>query len=51
VKFAVILGVALPVLFASYHLFVRYSFIGAILNGKRESPRAVRARLLLEAAP
>jgi hypothetical protein len=24
-------------MFASYHLLVRYSFIGAILNGRRES--------------
>ncbi|HXC54477.1 MAG TPA: acyltransferase family protein [Rhizomicrobium sp.] len=39
VKFPLILGVTFPVLFASYHLFVRYSFIGAILNGRRESPR------------
>jgi hypothetical protein len=50
-KFAVVLGVTFPVLFASYRLFVRYSFIGAILNGRRESPRAARARLLLEATP
>jgi hypothetical protein len=38
IKFPLILGVTFPVLFASYHLFVRYSFIGAILNGRRESP-------------
>ncbi|HEY4942204.1 MAG TPA: acyltransferase family protein [Rhizomicrobium sp.] len=37
VKFPVILGVAFPLMFASYHLFVRTSFIGAILNGRRES--------------
>jgi len=36
-KFAFILGVAFPLMFASYHLLVRYSFIGAILNGRRES--------------
>ena len=36
-KFALILGVAFPLMFASYHLLVRYSFIGAILNGRRES--------------
>jgi peptidoglycan/LPS O-acetylase OafA/YrhL len=45
VKFPLILGVTFPVLFASYHLFVRYSFIGAILNGRRESPRRAAARL------
>ena len=50
VKFAVILGVTFPVLFASYQVFVRHSFIGAILNGRRESPRAARARAQLEAA-
>ena len=37
VKFPLILVVAFPVMFASYHLLVRYSFIGAILNGRRES--------------
>jgi peptidoglycan/LPS O-acetylase OafA/YrhL len=37
-KFAVILGVTFPLLFASYQVFVRHSFIGAILNGRRESP-------------
>src|SRR4029077_9539773 len=36
-KFSLILGVAFPLMFASYHLLVRYSFIGAILNGRRES--------------
>ena len=36
-KFAVILGVAFPLMFASYQLLVRHSFIGAILNGPRES--------------
>lgn len=52
VKFAVILGVTFPVLFASYHLLVRYSVIGAILNGRRESPRKAAARLArLQAEP
>lgn len=37
VKFPLILLVAFPLMFASYHLLVRYSFIGAILNGRRES--------------
>ncbi len=36
VKFAAILAVAFPVMFASYQLLVRHSFVGAILNGPRE---------------
>jgi glucans biosynthesis protein C len=35
VKFAVILGVTFAVLFASYALFVRNTFIGVVLNGRR----------------
>jgi peptidoglycan/LPS O-acetylase OafA/YrhL len=35
VKFAVILGVAFPLMLGSYQLFVRRTFIGAILNGRR----------------
>lgn len=33
-KFAAILAVALPLMFASYQLLVRYSFIGGVLNGR-----------------
>ena len=36
-KFALILGITFPLLFASYHLLVRFTFIGRILNGRRES--------------
>ena len=46
VKFPLILGIAFPLMFASYHLFVRYTFIGGILNGRRESPRRARAPVL-----
>ena len=46
IKFPLILGVTFPLLFASYHLFVRYSFIGAILNGRRESPKRKKARIV-----
>jgi glucans biosynthesis protein C len=35
VKFAAILLVAVPVMFASYHLLVRDSCIGLVLNGRR----------------
>jgi peptidoglycan/LPS O-acetylase OafA/YrhL len=35
VKFALILGVAFPLMLGSYQLIVRRSFIGAILNGRR----------------
>jgi peptidoglycan/LPS O-acetylase OafA/YrhL len=35
VKFAVILGLAFPLMLGSYELLVRHSFIGAILNGRR----------------
>ncbi len=35
VKFAVILAISFPLMFASYQLLVRYSFIGAVLNGRR----------------
>jgi peptidoglycan/LPS O-acetylase OafA/YrhL len=41
VKFATILAVALPLMFASYELMVRHSFIGAVLNGRR-IPRPAR---------
>ena len=35
VKFATILLIGLPVMFASYHALVRYSVLGAVLNGRR----------------
>jgi peptidoglycan/LPS O-acetylase OafA/YrhL len=35
VKFAAILVVVFPLLFASYQLLVRSSFVGAVLNGRR----------------
>jgi hypothetical protein len=34
-KFAAILAIAFPVMFASYQLLARYTFIGAVLNGRR----------------
>jgi hypothetical protein len=35
IKFATILVVALSVMLVSYHLLVRYTFIGFVLNGRR----------------
>jgi peptidoglycan/LPS O-acetylase OafA/YrhL len=52
-KFAVVLGVGFPLMFATYHLLVRRTFIGAILNGRR-APRPVRtapATIQLEPIP
>lgn len=40
-KFAVVLGVGFALMFASYQLLVRRTFIGAILNGRR-APKPVR---------
>ena len=47
IKFATILVVALPVMLASYHLLVRYTFIGLVLNGRRLR----REKTLAVAAP
>ena len=40
VKFPLILVSSFAVLFASYHLLVRFTFIGAILNGRRYQRRS-----------
>jgi glucan biosynthesis protein C len=34
-KFATILLIAIPAMFVSYQLLVRYSIVGAVLNGRR----------------
>jgi peptidoglycan/LPS O-acetylase OafA/YrhL len=44
VKFFVILLVALPPMLASYHLLVRFTFVGVILNGRRALRRALPQR-------
>lgn len=41
VKFAIILVVATPPMLASYHLLVRFTFIGAVLNGRRTERRVL----------
>jgi len=38
VKFGAIMLIALPLMFASYQFLVRYSFLGAVLNGRRMRP-------------
>lgn len=43
-KFTVILAVAFTLLFVSYQLLVRYSFIGVVLNGSR-APRSTAIRV------
>lgn len=40
-KFAIILVVAIPPMLASYHLLVRFTFIGVILNGSRATQRVL----------
>ncbi|MDH2344983.1 acyltransferase family protein [Bradyrhizobium sp. SSUT18] len=39
IKFAIILVVAIPPMLASYHLLVRFTFIGVVLNGRRATRR------------
>jgi glucan biosynthesis protein C len=41
VKFAIILVVATPPMLASYHVLVRFTFIGAVLNGRRAEKRVL----------
>ena len=41
IKFAVILVVAILPMLASYHLLVRFTFIGVILNGRRATRRVL----------
>lgn len=42
VNFALILGGSMPILLSSYHYLVRFTWVGAILNGRRH-PRPSRA--------
>jgi hypothetical protein len=50
-KYPLILAIAFAIMLASYQLLVRYSFIGAILNGKKQKPsKAQRAEPQLVAA-
>lgn len=50
-KFTVVLAVGTPLLVTTYHLFVRNTWIGVLLNGKRADEGSVgRARLAADAA-
>jgi glucan biosynthesis protein C len=51
IKFATILLVSLPLMFASYQLLVRYSFIGTVLNGRRARPERTSAVTSADSAP
>lgn len=42
-KFAVVLGVGFAIMFATYELLVRHTFIGTMLNGRRVPWRAPKA--------
>lgn len=37
VEYPLVLAIAFPLMLGSYHLFVRYTWLGAILNGRRQS--------------
>jgi peptidoglycan/LPS O-acetylase OafA/YrhL len=41
IKFVIILVVAIPPMLASYHLLVRFTFIGVVLNGRRAARRVL----------
>jgi hypothetical protein len=50
VKFGIVLGVGFALMFATYELLVRHTFIGAMLNGRRVPWRAPSATARLETA-
>jgi glucans biosynthesis protein C len=50
IKFATILAVALSVMLASYHLLVRFTIIGAVLNGRRAPREAAPAAVVTGSA-
>ena len=37
IKYAMILGISIPVMLASYEIMVRYTFIGGLLNGRKRT--------------
>lgn len=50
VKFGVVLGVGFALMFASYELLVRHTFLGRLLNGRRVPWRTPKAPAQLETA-
>lgn len=42
IKYPLIVGIAFALLFASYHILVRYTVIGTVLNGRKHSELSVR---------
>lgn len=50
-KFPVVLGLALTVLFASYHVLVRFTVVGEVLNGRRRKRGAGEASLEVRRQP
>ncbi|HEY3948808.1 acyltransferase family protein, partial [Phenylobacterium sp.] len=50
-KILIVLGVAFPLMFASYQLMVRRTFIGAILNGRRVPKREKTVRIAARMEP
>jgi ABC-type multidrug transport system ATPase subunit len=51
IKLPMVLGASFAVLLGSYHLFVRYTWIGAILNGRKYPPRRADALPSRDAPP
>jgi peptidoglycan/LPS O-acetylase OafA/YrhL len=49
-KYPMVVGLTFAIGFVSYELFVRHSWIGANLNGKRERPKKAKAQPQLVAA-
>jgi glucans biosynthesis protein C len=49
-KFPMTLGISFAIMFVSYELFVRYSWIGAILNGRKQRPGKAKREPHLVAA-
>ena len=49
-KFPLILALAMALLLLSYRWLVRYSFVGAVLNGRRRRPQTAAVPALAQPA-